>query len=298
MIFILTILLLSKTIYTQENRPEFMLDPKAFASYIKQKNDQIDCRIDNTLIDERVMGILQAFYDGYQRKTLLDAIDFEHMADTLLDALKKESETPSTPYTERYWQESKLIKMFLQNPDTVIHINHDEYPDVSYSVTYRDVLKKVLEYHIVLYAYTILCEKIWCFDLYDTGIKLYNFHTFLRPAELKKCISIVMCDPSHNNQETSLNIPKSIIPGEVKYRISAFIDAIPFELLVPYTDGLLYSCNSLSISRSILRKTSLPCNLVPVFAKNEPKLLRITVLLSMGKDKNTEPVEQKSAILQ
>jgi hypothetical protein len=307
MIGILIALIAPCAAYAQQGTPEFMLDPKAFVSYMEQKNGQNDCRVDNTLIDERVMSILQAFYDGYQRKTLLDAIDFERMADAILDALKKGAESEPTPYTERYWQENQLIKMFLENPETIIPITHDEYPDLSYSVTYHDVLKKVLEYHIVLYTYTILCEKIWCFDLYDTGIKVYNFDTFLSPEELQKCITIIMYDTSHNNHEATLKIPKSIIPYETKNQIDAFINAIPIELLVPYTDGLLHSCNSLSLSRSLLRKQSLPCKLVPIFAKKEPKLLRINTLLIMDnkkKDQSTtdneksQPVEQQSDTLE
>jgi hypothetical protein len=284
--------------HASHETPEFLSGIAQNQEFIKKLNAGLPDNkvIDCSRIDEQIMKMLHTFNDGYQRKKLLEAINFETVSDEILTQLKKESETLYTPYNQQYWEKNQLIKTFLANPDAAMTITHSECPDeLSYTVTYYDILKKVLEHQIIVYAYTILWEKIMCYELYNTGLQVSRFKTFLTPSKLEKNLVIVMRD--ENNPRIELKIPKTILSCENKALIDAHINQIPMELLVPYTDGLLHSCTiGLVNNNNHLRKTPRDCKLLPIFAKDSGKLLGISAIFATElkknkKDENHEPIQ-------
>jgi len=282
MILIILTLVFSFAMHASNETPEFLSGIAQNTEFIKQLNAQFtDNRVvDCSLIDERIMKILHAFHDGYQRKTLLEAVNFESISDEILAQLKKESETEYTPYNQQYWEQNQLVKTFLANPDVTMTITHSERPEeLSYTVTHYDILKKVLEHQIIIYAYRILWEKVIYYELYNTGLQVFNFKTFLTPSDLEKKLVIVMRD--ENNPRIELKIPKIILSRETKTLIDNHINKIPMELLVSYTDGLLISCVGGLASNQYLRKMPHDCKLLPIFAKNSCKLLGIHTITAL-----------------
>lgn len=295
MIFILITLLFPSFIHAQNELPEFLTDFPQKAEFIAQYNTRLpaDRRYDPALIDERVLSILQTFHDGYTKKTFLETLNFEQLADEIFEKLKKESESAEYPsYSKHYWEKNQILKNLLKNPDTIMTINVDEYPDLSFSVTYRDVVKKVIEYQIVMYTYTILYEKIWRMELYDTGLKVYGFKTFLDHLKLQECTTISLQDA--DGSKIDLKLPSYIITTETKRHIHQFINGIPLELLVPYADGLLHSCNAGLPHNQLLRKTPRECKLIPIFAKDSTKLLGLNMLLTLGQKNDAAKNEKES----
>lgn len=278
------------TMHATSEIPEFLSGIAQNQEFIKKLNAGLpdDKVIDCSLIDEQTMKMLHTFNDGYQRKKLLEAINFETISDEILIQLKKESETLYTQYNQQYWEKNQLVKTFLTNPDVTMTIAHSECPEeLSYTVTYYDILKKILEHQIIIYAYTILWEKIVCYELYNTGLQVSNFKTFSPPSELEKHLVIVMRDD--NNPRIELKIPKIILSCENRALIDAHINQIPMEFLVPYADGLLHSCTiGLVNNNQHFRKTPRSCKLLPIFAKDSGKLLGISTVLATELKKNKE----------